>query len=303
MRPTLWAEFEHALRRYGDRVAVSDGDRRLTYADVDPWSAAIAHQLRELGVRSGDAVGLHLDNCAEFVVADVAIARLGAVKVPVNPLLTEATVAHVLATAAVCALVVGPRTAPTALAASRAAPGVVLLEVGGGPIPLADPPSALPSAAPRPSAPRPDPPVSSTDTAAVYFTGGTTGLPKGVVHTQASAVAVHYAQLLEAEIGQDERLLLATPLAHAAGLFAQSALIRGATVVLLDGFDAHRVLDALGHERITWTFLVPTMIYRLLAAAADRPPLRHALRTIVYGAAPISPMRLAQALDVFGPVF
>ncbi|MCE3553645.1 hypothetical protein LWC33_19580 [Pseudonocardia sp. RS11V-5] len=56
---------------------------------------------------------------------------------------------------------------------------------------------------------------------------------------------MQYAQILEAEIAQDERLLLMTPLAHAAGLFAQSALVRGATIVIEPGFDAARALDLL----------------------------------------------------------
>ncbi|MFC7658734.1 AMP-binding protein [Pseudonocardia benzenivorans] len=147
----------------------------------------------------------------------------------------------------------------------------------------------------------PDPGIGAGDRAAIYFTGGTTGLPKGVVHTQASAVAVHPAQLLEAEITADDRLLLTTPLAHAAGLFAQSALIRGATSVIESGFDASSVLHQLRDNGITWTFLVPTMIYRLLDAAGGSAA--HVLRTVVYGAAPIAPSRLAAALEVFGPVF
>jgi fatty-acyl-CoA synthase len=139
--------------------------------------------------------------------------------------------------------------------------------------------------------------------AAIYFTGGTTGRPKGVLHTQRSTVALHYAQMLEAEITDTDRLLLMTPLAHAAGLFAQTALIRGAAVVLADGFDADTTLDLFAGERITWTFLVPTMIYRLLESMRERTGYRSGLRTIVYGAAPIAPGRLAEALDRFGPVF
>jgi fatty-acyl-CoA synthase/long-chain acyl-CoA synthetase len=155
---------------------------------------------------------------------------------------------------------------------------------------------------PRPDAP-PASTAASTDPAAMYFTGGTTGHPKGVLHTQASTVALHYAQMLEAEITDGDRLLLMTPLAHAAGLFAQTALIRGATSVLCDGFDAESAVDLLADEEITWTFLVPTMLYRILDRLAESSPQDLSLRTVVYGAAPISPNRLAQALETFGPVF
>ncbi|MDT7703760.1 MAG: fatty-acyl-CoA synthase [Pseudonocardiales bacterium] len=301
MRATLREEFESALRRYADRIAIEHDGRRLTYAAVDRWSAALAHQLREHGVGAGDPVALYLRNCAEFVVADVAVARLGAVKVPVNHQLPEATVTHVLSAVGARALVLGTSLAEIGLRAARHVPGCAVLQVddgGGDPqagsVAMAGPPGVAP---PRLGAP----PLRPSDRAAVYFTGGTTGLPKGVVHSQTSAVTVHYAQIIEGEIAQDERLLLMTPLAHAAGLFAQSALIRGATCVIRDGFDAAEALTLVRSAGITWTFLVPTMIYRLLDIAGEHEDL--ALRTIVYGAAPIAPSRLARGLEVFGRVF
>jgi len=84
-------------------------------------------------------------------------------------------------------------------------------------------------------------------------------------------------------------------------------LIRGALIVLTDGFDAGEAVRLLDRHGITWTFLVPTMIYRILdelaARSSDAWAAATALRTIAYGAAPISPARLDQALKVFGPVF
>ncbi|WP_433507571.1 class I adenylate-forming enzyme family protein [Pseudonocardia halophobica] len=291
MRRNLGDEFEAAFARYRERTAVEVGERSWSFADLDRWSAAVAAQLRGRGVGAGDAVALHMTNGVEFVVADVAVARLGAVKVPVNPLLPEATVAHILR-ASQARAVIG--------ATSLGGRADLWVSDDGG-----DPPGE-PLAGPQAAAPPERPGVGPGDRAAIYFTGGTTGLPKGVVHTQASAVAVHYAQIVEAEIAQSDRLLLSTPLAHAAGLFAQSALIRGATSVIEPGFDAARTLELLRTRGIAWTFLVPTMIYRLLdlatastvGSAGDLE-----LRTVVYGAAPIAPSRLAQALDAFGPVF
>ena len=292
MRATLGAEFAAALHRYRDRAALEAGGRSWTFGDVDRWSAAVADQLRAHGVAAGDAVALYLGNCAEFVVADVAVARLGAVKVPVNPLLPAATVEHILRTSRARLLVLG-----SSLAGAWAATDLPVLVVDDGGGPMHGEPLAGPADVPAPSPAE----IGPDARAAIYFTSGTTGLPKGVVHTQASAVAVQYAQILEAEIVTGDRLLLTTPLAHAAGLFAQSALIRGATSVIETGFDAGRVLDAIRSRGITWTFLVPTMIYRLLDAVDG--PETFGLRTVVYGAAPITPSRLARALEVFGPVF
>lgn len=304
MRPTMRDEFEHSLRRHATRIALEfEGPeaqlRHLTYGELDRWSRAVAHQLVLAGVGRGDVVALYTRTGPEFVVVDLAIARIGAVKLPVNAMLPAATVAYILRAGRARVLVAA---ASMAAAADIAAVGLDLLrmEVIDGPATGAVPLAACPAGEPPPL---PDPGVGPADPAALYFTGGTTGWPKGVLHTQGSTVALHHAQLLEAEIAPEDRLLLLTPLAHAAGLFAQSALIRGATCLLVDGFDAAAAVAALVDRAVTWMFLVPTMIYRMLDVLAAVPPGPLTLRTVVYGAAPIAPSRLEQALDLLGPVF
>lgn len=305
MRPTLRDEFDRSLARHARRTAIEYGDRRITYAELDRWSLAIAYQLRGLGVGPGDVVAVFTANCPEFVCVDVAIARLGAVKLPVNVMLPTSTVAYVLGTGRARVLVSGTSVATAAAAVVDGLSSLVRVEAFDG---AGAPTDGLTGLAGQPGPDQefsalPQTGLASSDPAALYFTGGTTGRPKGVVHSQGSTVALHYAQLLEAEITQDDRLLLMTPLAHAAGLFAQSAVLRGATCVLVDGFDAARTVELFERARITWTFLVPTMIYRILDVLADHGDLDVALRTIVYGAAPIVPQRLNEALARFGPVF
>jgi fatty-acyl-CoA synthase/long-chain acyl-CoA synthetase len=222
------------------------------------------------------------------------------VKVPVNHMLPSATIATIVDEASVRALVFDDAVADVVAGLDPAARDVVCLQAGD-----ADPIAGATRLA-RTGEAAPSPPLAADpeDPAAIYFTGGTTGKPKGVLHTQRSTTSLHYAQLLEAEIADTDRLLLMTPLAHAAGLFAQSAVIRGATIVLTDGFDARRALELIEREDVTWTFLVPTMLYRMLDVLESGDARRAStLRTIVYGAAPIAPARLVRALDVFGPVF
>lgn len=295
--------FDHALAAGGQMVAVEFTDRTITYRQLDGWANAVAAQLTDLGVRAGSAVAIYVRNCPEFFAVDVAIARLGAVKVPINFMLPSTTVAHCLRTANVEVVVTDPSLHVSALVAiaetSREVRLVLTAETGerGSDTEiLVGSDSAAGGPVPRPEG------LNEQSPAAIYFTGGTTGVPKGVLHNQSSLVAFHYAQLIEAEILEDERLLLTTPLAHAAGLFGQSGLIRGATLVLRDGFDMDDTVGLIQQGRITWMFLVPTMIYRLLDRL-DGSEIQSAVRTIVYGAAPIAPPRLAQGLEVFGRVF
>lgn len=304
---TLGAWFDRSLRINASRPAIEWPDGVLSHRDVDTWSRAIAAGLSSSGVTAGDVVALLIGNDPAFVACDVAVARLGAVKLPVNQLLPARTIGHVLQDADARALVVGPgltELAQASLGYANHAPLILIqTDAAEPPVDGATRLPAVPTEHESNAAPlRPD--VSPDAPAAIYYTGGTTGLPKGVEHSQQSLVSFHVAQLLEAEIRQQDRLLLHTPLAHAAGLFAQSAILRGATIVLRDGFDPATTLADMRANRITWTFLVPTMIYRLLDEYDnDAGSAFPELDTVVYGAAPIAPSRLKEALEVFGPVF
>lgn len=301
MRETIWQEFSHSFAIHSRRTAIRMEESEFTYRELDAWSAAVARQLSQLGVDKGDAVALFTRNCVEFIVCDVAVARLGAVKVPINHMLPVSTAKYIVESSGARAIVFSPELCTNDEIMEFASPIRIACAPKGG----KSVPEAVVLASPPPSNVYEgfgDGADGGTSLAAIYFTGGTTGKPKGVVHDQSSTVANHYAQMLEAEITDSDRLLLMTPLAHSAGLFAQSALIRGATIVLTDGFEASAASSLMVNEKITWTFLVPTMIYRLLDVLDETSMASTRLRTVVYGAAPISPKRLQQALEAWGPV-
>lgn len=290
---------------HAEKNAIEFKGMTISYAQLTRWSAVIGNALRAKGIRAGDTVSLLIGNRPEFVAFDIAIATIGAVKLPVNVMLPTHTITHIMEDSGARALVVDPRLEEIALKAIGDRQ-ILLFGFGNGygskdhRFIRLDVTSTERSGSGLELAP-----VDREAPAALFYTGGTTGRPKGVVHSQRSLLSFHTAQLLEAEIRQHERLLLMTPLAHAAGLFAQSAILRGATIVLHDGFDVERTVAALRDQAVTWTFLVPTMIYRLLDAvsAAGATSGFPALDTVVYGAAPIAPSRLQRALEVFGKVF
>jgi fatty-acyl-CoA synthase len=283
---TMWRLFRNALRHGSDRVALEADGTATTYGELATLVGAAAQRLTAVGVGPGRRVGMLTADPLGFVVHDLAVMACGAVLVPLNTSLTPDDVAGVLARVSTTAVVASPAASQRYAAAS-----------GGLPVLDDVPPRRVADLPPADNA------AGSEDAAIVYFTGGTTGEPKGVVHTQAGAVATMWIHLHETGIRGDDRLLITTPLPHAAHLFVRTALLAGATTVVDPGFDASTVLDRIDDAAITWTFMVPTMIYRLLDAAAARSWRSSTLRTIQYGAAPIAGDRLREGVGRFGPVF
>ncbi len=143
----------------------------------------------------------------------------------------------------------------------------------------------------------------SADLAVVNYTGGTTGRSKGAARTQAGVAAMVVEKLSDFDLPATPHYLAAAPLTHVAGTVVQPTLMRGGTVRLMAGFNPGRLLELIAAERINLTLLVPTMVYTLLDhPALDRSDLS-SLHTVLYGASPMSPTRLLEGLERFGPVF
>lgn len=297
---TLRDAFETSLRKYADRTAVEAGDRSLTYHELDRRANAFARGLVERGVGVGDRVALVMSNRLEYVIADLAIIKAGGAKLPLNDMLTADEFEYMLADSGAETVICGPNFTETIASIRKELPTIetvvgiedsspeefVAFETLDGD--RTEPPSQWPG---------PD------DVAGHYYTGGTTGKPKGVLHKHDGITTNVYAHVVELGITGDDTLLLMTPLPHSAGMFLWGALLSGATSVIRPGFDPGAAVELIEHHDVTWTFMVPTMIYRLL----DHPNLESAdtssLESLVYGAAPMTPTRLREGLDEFGPVF
>ncbi len=289
-----------AIRRHGERPALRHGARAASYQELDELSDRLATTMTSRGIRRGDRVALQLRNCIEYVVADLAILKAAAVKVPLNEFMTAGEVAWCLQHSAARVLI-SHSSMPRPVGKLDALElHIDVPDVSGGP-PV---PGAVPwsDAVDEPCA-QVEVTSDCDDSAIVMYTGGTTGNPKGVRHTQSRAALNILAHVVCGDIRSDEVMLLSTPLPHSAGFHLQACFVQGGLVVLGPKFEARRFLELAREVHATWTFAVPTMLYRLLdAIAAGMSPPR-ALRSVVYGAAPMDPGRLKQALDVFGPIF
>ncbi|WP_276248067.1 MULTISPECIES: long-chain fatty acid--CoA ligase [unclassified Haladaptatus] len=290
-----------AARRHPDRTAllgrgVPDG---RTYAELDDRVDRLVAGLAELGVEAGDRVGLMVKNHAAFVETSVAAYRLGALKVPLNTMLTPGDHDHLVSDAGIDVLVVESQfAAHCAEMTARASHYVVVGEEATFPgethayerLLGADPDSRAEG--------------SGDDPCALMYTSGTTGLPKGVTHTHDTWLST--ALSLKTELGQrdGEVTLHAAPLTHGTGFLVESTMLVGGTNLLVDGFDPDEFLDAVDDHGVNSIFVVPTMIYKLLDTydPEDGRDLS-SLRNLYYAGAPMSAARLREGLDTFGDVF
>lgn len=144
----------------------------------------------------------------------------------------------------------------------------------------------------------------TTSPAIIAYTGGTTGQPKGAVYSHDKLLLVLLAHITELELSADDKLLLLSPFAHSAGMILLAGLLRGATIITNATFVPEKTLATIQQEKITFTFMVPTMIYRLLDAFKTNPSYDvSSVKTILYGASPIYEERLKEGINLFGPIF
>ncbi|MFJ8739331.1 long-chain fatty acid--CoA ligase [Embleya sp. NPDC127516] len=252
--------------RFPDHVAVVEGETRVTYRQLWDDVLRCAAALRARGVRPGDRVALMLPNIALFPRVYYAIIAAGASVVPIHALLVADEVEFVLRHSGSVLAVSGGPLWPTALAAAEAA-GIPVLEADH------EQPGE-PSAAAHPTA--------ADDIAAILYTSGTTGRPKGARLTHLNLVlnATVCAQDLH-ELGPEDVVLGCLPLFHSYGqTCAMNAALRaGATLVLMPRFDPADALDLIVREGVSVFMGVPTMFHALAEAASGRtmPSLRLAV--------------------------
>jgi fatty-acyl-CoA synthase len=297
------ADVFRGINRFGNQTAVVFDDSTLTYADLVSTATKLATYLRSHGVRPGTPVAIAMSNCPEFIVADQALIMLGAAKVPINDMLSADEIDYIVRDSGAVLVIadVGMYELVASVRDSWAIHSYVVTGIADGDL-RAGVVSWQDATRKMLGSGRFDP-AQPGDSGIILYTGGTTGRQKGVVHTQSGLAINMLAHAIEMGLRDDEVILISTPLPHAAGLIAQAGLLRGAELYLTRRFDAAEAVAAINERKITYGFMVPTMIYRLLdRVAADGSDLP-SLRTILYGAAPMSRARLEQGLELLGPVF
>ncbi|RCW69602.1 AMP-binding protein [Pseudorhodoferax soli] len=293
--------YRSAFKAFAHREALvaSGAGPRLTYRQLEQQCHRMVRCFQALGLQRQDGIAVLATNRPESVATIIAAHLMGLVYTPLHPLGSEEDQAFILVDAQAKALVVDVQRhaerglalaqrqlVPHVLTLGPAAYGTDLLAASSG---LDGSDTVLD--------------VQPDDIVKIAYSGGTTGQSKGIVHHQRTVVTSALQQLACWEWPEQVRFLAATPVSHAAGAMILTTFLQGGAVHLLERFTPAGFLQAVAAERITTTFLVPTQIYGLLDAPELGAHDIASLRLVLYGAAPMAPARLRQALDRLGPVF
>lgn len=260
--PSLGALLTHSIH-HGERDYLVTAERRISFVEHVQRVASLATSLRsDYGVRSGDRVAIIAANSPEWVIAFWAIASLGAITVAGNAWWSRRELAAALALADPTLVVADEKRASLLIETSTP---VLTIEQDIEGLCTRYPQAELPAVA-----------VDEDDPATILFTSGTSGTPKGVVHSHRNLLAVvDYHRLndaLAAAFGdptpaQDKRYLMAMPLFHIGSLhnLAVPRLATGSTAVIHSGaFDVDRILRLIEATGVTHWGAAPTMAHRLL---------------------------------------
>ena len=289
-----------ALRRFPGRVAFRQDGRDLTYAQTADLLARWVTVLRQRGCRPGDGIGVLSPNRPEVWLGQTAAPFAGGRYTALHPLGSLDDHRYACDEAELRFLVVDPIYAERAAALAERCPSVETVFTLG-PAGVGEDVTALTGAVAP--APLDGGPHGAEDLAWLIYTGGTTGVPKAAMLPERAVAQMVSSVLSGWDLPKDKRYLASAPISHAAGMLITPVLLTGGTVVLHKSFDPARWLATMAAERITLALLVPTMIYAVLDHAdLDRTDLG-SLKTIMYGAAAISPTRLAEGIRRMGPVF
>lgn len=297
-RNTISDAFHRSALRHAGRVALTFGERRWTFADLDRAADRVAAGLIAAGLEAGDRLGAFGRNSDAYLVLWLACTRAGLIHVPINYALTGRELRYIVEQSGARALVCDP----TLEAAAREATGhetplaltgsfyggsgfdVLDLALGGG------------DAAPA-NGPVVDGPADDASVAQLLYTSGTTAAPKGAMMSHRGLIAEYLSCIVELGFGPADRALAALPLYHSAQMhaFTMPQLLVGAGTVLIEAPAPELCLRLIEEHRITSFFAPPTVWIGLLRHPEFGTRDLTSLRRVFYGAS-IMPVPVLQEL-------
>lgn len=312
MRNNVGLLLEKRARLNPDLEGVFDvaQDLRLSYREVNERCNRTANGLTGLGVAKGDRVGLLAMNSIEFFETFFAVAKLGAICVPLNWRLVPDELEFILNDSGVSTLVYGDEFL-SAVADLQQRPKLsgqgegattirAFLQIGGD-----TPDFAKDYAATCAAAPADEPEITAFDDDGLYimYTSGTTGLPKGVVHTHSTALWGSLTMMATSEVGFGDRYIVALPLFHVGALTPMTGNVhRGMTNIILRAFDPSLVWQLIEQEKVNNMLAVPAMLNFMFQVPEKDSVDRSSLRWLMSGAAPVPVATIEQYATMDIPI-
>jgi len=279
--------FRARARLEGSAVAVVDGERRVTYGELNERVNRLAHVLAGEGVRRGDRIAILTRNCAAYIEVELAAAKLGAIVAAQNWRLARPELAHCMTLAEPGLLVVAEDFAETVLGLNVEIPRTIMLGAEYE-ARLAHAPSHEPPDVAEPE-----------DGLVILYTSGTTGLPKGAVVSHRAMIA--RGLVCEVDLGVSLRgaLVAWPPFFHMVSTdHALATLLRGGTVIVVDGYQPEELIEIAQRERISWLPLIPGMIEPLLGSLRGRAFRPRGIGRIGAMADLVPPHQIAEVTEV-----
>jgi fatty-acyl-CoA synthase len=297
---SLWHNLAVSALRFPDKPALVFFDRVLHYREVMQQAERLAATLHRLGVKTGDRVLLNMQNCPQWVIAHFAILRANAVVVPVNPMNRAEELKHYIIDPDAKLAITSADLAPElAKANAQLAPEERLVhlivthysdafdlnaDAGGGampeawrdwlgtrhPLPVLEGGAVMswPEALLGDSADLPAHTATPQDLAVLPYTSGTTGLPKGCMHTHASLMHNAVGSCLWGNSTFENVVLSVVPMFHITGMVSvmHAAIYGGSTLVIMPRWDRELAGRLISRWRVTHWTNIPTMVIDLLAS-------------------------------------
>jgi len=289
-----------SCKHFAGKTALVSGDKSYTYREVNQRVNRLANSLSGLSLQRGDRVALLMRNCAEYIETDFALAKAGLVRVALNFRLTASDHRYILEDSGASALIFEDYFSDMVFDLApqlEAVKHYICIGEQNGPF------IAYEELVNGGSAAEPQTMVLEEDLYTLMYTSGTSGKPKGVMHTHKSFLSMAENLLLERDVRRNDRMLHVAPLTHASGSWVLPHFARGAVNYTLSRFDLELLLQTIQDHRITTVMMVPTMILRLLSYPGIDSYDLSSLRSVIYGGSPMPLEKLKEAVQRFGSIF
>ena len=287
---------QQSARRHPDKIALICGDRSVRYGELAAAANRFSHAMLELGISKSDTIAIMSSNIPEYVIAHFGNAQTGAILCNLMPAYAADELLAILEQTGAKLVVVEQRFQEKIADVIDQLPTLEHVVVIGEPAiegwhPFEHFISGQPDTPPETE-------LSETDPFAMTFTGGTTGQPKGAMVNHHSRFVSVYTIAIEQEVTEDDVVGLLTPLYHAMGslVWMPTAILVGATCVMLQGWDPDRFVEETNRHGISNVMMVPVQLGHLLADEHFDGKKLAKLRMITCAGA-ITPPHLVQAVD------